>query len=129
MFEITIENDFAAAHRLREYGGNCERLHGHNWHVALTVGASELNTVGLAVDFRTVRQWLSDVLKHFDHNYLNDLEEFADRNPSCERIAKSIFERVSKKIAETAPGSPVRVIKVRVWESPGSSVTYRENLD
>ncbi|MCD4653766.1 6-carboxytetrahydropterin synthase QueD [bacterium] len=126
MFEITVEKEFAAAHRLREYDGNCENLHGHNWHIELTIGATELNSLGLAVDFREVRAWLNNAIKSFDHAYLNELEAFRDINPSCEIIARIIFNRVKNTIKNNATESKLFVVSVRVWESPGSSVTYRE---
>ena len=37
VYALTVRTSFAAAHRLREYEGNCERLHGHNWRVEVTV--------------------------------------------------------------------------------------------
>jgi len=30
LYSLTVRASFAAAHLLREYDGNCERLHGHN---------------------------------------------------------------------------------------------------
>jgi 6-pyruvoyltetrahydropterin/6-carboxytetrahydropterin synthase len=36
-YTLTVRSTFAAAHLLREYRGNCERLHGHNWLVEATV--------------------------------------------------------------------------------------------
>jgi len=29
IYALTVRRTIAAAHRLKEYGGNCERLHGH----------------------------------------------------------------------------------------------------
>ena len=37
MFEVTVEETFAAAHQLREYQGKCENLHGHNYRTAVEV--------------------------------------------------------------------------------------------
>ncbi|MBN1296931.1 6-carboxytetrahydropterin synthase QueD [bacterium] len=125
MFEITVESAFAAAHRLREYDGNCEHLHGHNWQVELTVAADELDGLGLAVDFRRVREWLSRALSRFDHAYLNELPDFSTRNPSCELIAKSIFDMIHQTVDSSDLAKRITVSRVRVWESPGSSVTYR----
>ena len=31
MFEVEVITNFSAAHRLRNYNGKCERLHGHNY--------------------------------------------------------------------------------------------------
>ena len=126
MFEITVEKDFAAAHRLREYDGNCEHLHGHNWHVKLTIGDTELDDLGLAIDFRIAKKWLADALNRFDHSYLNDLELFKEMNPSCELIAKSIYETVRDMIKQQNRQVTLSVTRVQVWESPGSSVTYSE---
>ena len=33
MFVLKIVTDFASAHSLRNYPGDCARLHGHNWQV------------------------------------------------------------------------------------------------
>ena len=127
MFEITVEKDFAAAHRLREYDGNCEHLHGHNWKVEMTLGAHELNELGLAIDFRIAKKLLKDALDVFDHKYLNDLELFEKVNPSCELIARAIFDHVTGALRNDDSLTAVFVSRVQVWESRGSSVTYSEN--
>lgn len=128
MFEITVEKDFAAAHRLVEYDGNCEKLHGHNWRVELTLQTETLNTLGLAVDFREARRMLRDALQKFDHAYLNELEIFRDINPSCELIAQNIFIDVKQQLENNPAGKQLSVSKVTVWESHGSSVTFRETV-
>ncbi|MBN1879618.1 6-carboxytetrahydropterin synthase QueD [bacterium] len=127
MFEITVEKEFAAAHRLREYNGNCEKLHGHNWRVELTLRTDRLNELGLAVDFRDAKRLLSEMLALFDHQYLNDLQQFKSENPSCERIAQCIYDGIRNQLIDAPSLSHIRVSRVRVWESPGSSVTYRED--
>ncbi len=126
MYEITVEKDFAAAHRLKEYDGNCEKLHGHNWRVAVSIKTDCLNKLGLAIDFRKAKQMLKDVLSVFDHTCLNDLKLFENENPSCERIAKHIFNDVKNRLLQMTDMPQLTISKVTVWESPGSSVTYRE---
>ena len=37
MFEVTVEETFAAGHALRGYRGKCENVHGHNYRVQLTM--------------------------------------------------------------------------------------------
>jgi len=44
-YALTVRSSFSAAHRLSEYEGNCERLHGHNWQVEITV-ESGVSTFG-----------------------------------------------------------------------------------
>ncbi len=37
MFEVTIEETFAAGHALRNYRGKCENVHGHNYRCQVTL--------------------------------------------------------------------------------------------
>jgi len=120
MFELRVEGSFAAAHRLREYGGNCERLHGHNYVVEVRLAAQELNELGLAIDFRDLKSALGGVLDGLDHQYLNELEPFRSQNPSTERLA----EYIHRSLAVGLPHG-VRLTQVTVWESPGCAATYR----
>ncbi|MEE9585050.1 MAG: 6-carboxytetrahydropterin synthase, partial [Candidatus Brocadiales bacterium] len=50
-----VEADFAAAHSLRGYQGECENLHGHNWKVQVVLSAKKLNGLGMVLDFKDVK--------------------------------------------------------------------------
>ena len=118
MFEVSIQDKFAAAHNLRGYQGNCENLHGHNWLVEAAVrGKRDVN--GMVVDFRVLKGILKDTLETLDHNYLNELDYFKERNTTTENIAEFIHERMSSALPDG-----VEICRVSVWESPGSGVTY-----
>ena len=78
MFEVSIETSFSAAHRLNNYRGNCEALHGHNWKVQVTVETAALNEIGLGIDFRELKEKTRRVLSPFDHVLLNDLAGILD---------------------------------------------------
>jgi len=88
MYELKIEDSFAAAHNLRGYRGQCEELHGHNWKVEVVVRADRLDSLGLAIDFQDIKKAAKGVLKKLDHTYLNDLPVFKECNPSSELISK-----------------------------------------
>ena len=119
-YYLTVKGEFAAAHRLREYEGNCERLHGHNWKVEATVVAAELDGRGMAVDFRTVKNALSAVLSRLDHGYLNEIPPFdAEWNPSSENLARFIFEGMENRFHP-----PCRLLSVTVWESPDARASF-----
>lgn len=120
MYEVMIREGFSGAHRLRDYGGKCEELHGHNWKVEVFVRAEDLDERGLALDFRTLRDHTRDVLSRLDHRFLNDLEPFHKKNPSSENIARFIFEELSPKLQ----GSGARLFRVNVWESDTSCASY-----
>ncbi len=119
-FYLTVKGEFAAAHRLREYEGNCERLHGHNWKVEATVEAAELDARGMAVDFRVVKDALRDVLGGLDHAYLNEIPPFdGEWNPSSENLARYIFGRMEGRFP-----APCRLRSVTVWESPDAKAEF-----
>ncbi len=122
MFELTVRSSFAAAHRLRDYHGKCENLHGHNWVVEVRVRAESLNDVGLAIDFKDLKSATDAVLDRLDHKFLNDLEPFKEMNPSSENIARWIFGALTKRLS----GLGVGLREVSVWENPNCCATYWE---
>ena len=122
MYELMIETRFAAAHQLRGYKGRCEKLHGHNWRVQVTVSADRLNEIGLAMDFHDIKAHANEVVGMLDHGMLNDIFPFTEINPSSENIAKWIYESLKKRI----DGDGIEVSSVTVWESDTASATYYE---
>ena len=123
MFENEIERWFSAAHQLRGYNGNCSNLHGHNYRVTVTVRSNELDRIGIALDFRKLKQELDSLLEEYDHRNLSELPEFQEINPTSEVLARTIYRRMGEKMNE----GPIRVWKVRVGESDSSAVTYFED--
>ncbi|NQT88670.1 6-carboxytetrahydropterin synthase QueD [bacterium] len=118
-YELIIETDFAAAHRLREYEGNCERLHGHNWKVDIYVRAHQLDALGMVLDFREVKRLVREITDELDHHFLNDLALFETVNPTTENIAAAIYEALAAKLPDG-----VAVSKVTAWESDHCGASY-----
>lgn len=119
MYELTVESQFDSAHCLRGYQGACENLHGHTYRVMVSYAGSELDRIGVLVDFRKLKHELAEVIGYLDHRHLNDLLEFREVNPTAENIAKYIFEEMRKRL-----GSGIR--KSTVWETPTSAASYWE---
>jgi 6-pyruvoyltetrahydropterin/6-carboxytetrahydropterin synthase len=122
MYELMIETQFSAAHQLRGYQGKCEKLHGHNWRVQVTVSAEKLNTIGIAIDFHELKKLTNEALQGLDHSFLNDVFPFTELNPSSENIARWLFDTIRKKVRERN----VTLTSVTVWESETASATYYE---
>lgn len=122
MHELTIISDFAAAHNLRQYEGECENLHGHNWKVEATVAGKGLNKIGLAVDFKALKRILEGILEKLDHKYLNEIPPFDKENPSSENLAKYIF----KQFKAALKNKGVKPAKIKVWESDNACAAYWE---
>ncbi|HUO29088.1 MAG TPA: 6-carboxytetrahydropterin synthase QueD [Bryobacteraceae bacterium] len=121
MFEVSVEDTFAAAHALRNYRGKCENLHGHNYRVQAMFSGPELDSAGLLVDFVVVKKLMQAVVDRLDHQYLNELAPFDVLNPSAENIAKYFYDQISGGLA----GGSVTLGHVRVWETDTSCATYR----
>jgi len=120
MFDIFIDTHFSGGHHLRNYPGNCERPHGHNWKVRVCVRASELDKLGMGVDFRTVKNAVATVIDDLDHRDLNEHPSFQKRNPSSENIAVHIFDSLKKVLISDR----YRLHSVTVKETESSGVTY-----
>ena len=119
LYTLTVRASFAAAHRLRAYEGNCERLHGHNWQVEATVESDSLDSRGIALDFRTIKGMLGDLLADLDHRFLNEVAPFDALNPSSENLARWIFESLERKIP-----APARMARFAVWESDDARAEF-----
>jgi len=121
MFDVFIKTHFSAGHHLRNYPGNCERPHGHNWNVTVTVRATKLDELGMGIDFRTVKETVKKVMDDLDHCDLNNHPAFLDKNPSSENLALYIFEQLRPEL-----NSPrYQVDSVTVGETESTGVTYR----
>ena len=123
MFEISVENTFAAGHALRNYRGKCENVHGHNFRVQVTIEGERLDDTGLLVDFLDVKKSMQDVIARLDHQFLNEVPPFDVKNPSAENIAEYFYAEVSRDLAESPV--PVRIREVKVWETEIQSAAFR----
>lgn len=122
MFEITIEDEFSAAHFLKLYDGSWELRHGHNWKVAVVMRSEKLDSMGVVVDFEALKLSLKKVLSEFNEKSFNEHPDFKGEklNPSTENIAHLIYERLSNNFKSAS----AKIVKVTVWETPGASASY-----
>ena len=120
MYELKVVTRFAAAHQLTMVGSKCENMHGHNWRIEVYVTGEKLNAGGVLVDFGEIKAHLADVMKKLDHKFLNELEYFADGNPSSENIACFVATELQTRI----DNSSARVSRVAAWESDDACATY-----
>lgn len=132
MFEVRVEADFAAAHFLQDYHGKCENLHGHNYKVYAHAKGDELDNGGMLLDFGVLKNSLRNVCKILDHTNLNDLEENGksvfNQNPSAERIAKFIFDKVKEDLSNSGWNKHSEYLyAVDVFETPTSKARYYQN--
>lgn len=123
-FLLSAEAAFSAAHTLPGVP-MCERMHGHNWRVRVTVRVPQaaVDATGMAVDFRVIEHAAREAVADFEHAYLNELEPFQQLPPTAEHVAQVVCGRVTRSLVDVAPTATVE--EVDVWELPQYRVSYR----
>lgn len=112
LYKIYLKEEISASHKLNlPYESKCRNLHGHNYMVEVWIDTEELNELGMVVDFSAVKK----VIKEFDHRHLNDSVILNNPNPTAERLAEVIAERIAEVM-----GNKYLSIVVRVWEDRDS---------
>lgn len=113
---------FDAAHKLEQYHGKCEALHGHTYRLEVTVEGMP-DTEGMVVDFLVLKDLVkTHALSFLDHAYLNDVIP----QPTAERIALWIWNRLDERITH----GNCSLYSVQVWETATSSVViHREDVE
>lgn len=122
-YTVKVVTDFAAAHSLREYAGDCARLHGHNWKVEIEASATSLDKVGMSLDFKVLKQATKQILATLDHYNLNDIPPFDRINPTAENIAAFLFKTLSDKLNNER----VAISAITIWETERACVRYTED--
>ncbi len=119
-------NDAWTAEKNQQFFGRCANRngHGHNYTLEVTVAGKPDPVTGFVVDLK----WLKDVIERevlaaYDHRHLNvEVPEFADRIPTTENIAISIWRRLEPAVS-AAGGA--KLDRVRVYETPEIFAEYR----
>jgi len=124
MYEVEITCWFSAAHRLRDYNGKCERLHGHNYKVKVAARAASPGKGGMVIDFGDLKKAADHVIEKLDHGYLNEIPPFDEVEPSAENIARFFFDAMALLLDEKAG----LLYSVSVWESHSSRATYFKDV-
>lgn len=133
--------EWDAMHRIPGHEGACKAYHGHRYAAEISVAADKLDALGRVVDFSVIEDTVGGWIKeHFDHTailYAKDdepsVKAVIEANkrlgkpvyllggyPTVENIAAELG-RVSAKLLGT---HGVRVLSVRLWETPQSSATW-----
>lgn len=132
IWRLTVRDEFSGAHALRHYEGKCERLHGHNFAVELTVEGPDVDpATGMMVDFKILKNLLKVVLAELDHQDLNNTPPFDSINPSSENLARHIYQCLATLFAanESIRRANVRLKSVTVAEKDAQSATYEVARD
>jgi 6-pyruvoyl tetrahydropterin synthase/QueD family protein len=157
-FKVTVEQGnlrFGAAHFIT-FGGKCERLHGHNYAVSLTL-EGPLTFDSYVFDFVVLKEIVRRVTEALDHRFLLPLHNehltkqemeghweihFGERryvfpardvlalpvdNVTAERLAEYIWGEIAKEL-RGAESAHLVCMTVGVEEAPGQTAFYSREL-
>lgn len=129
---VTVEFAFDAAHRIPGHPGKCAYLHGHTYHLEVTVSAERLDALGMVMDFDDLRALVrKSVLDRWDHATLlwsedplaAAIERVQDEapekvvrlagNPTAETLTQEAWQAISQNLP---PG--IRLERVAIRETP-----------
>ena len=114
-YAIQIGAEFYATHQLRLADGSLETLHGHTWHVEVSIISEQLDAIQTVMDFHQLQSLLKPIIDPWQNKCLNDFAPFkGDWSPSAERVAQHIAELLAPQIPASA-----RLSQVRIEEASG----------
>ncbi len=96
-------------------GHKCARLHGHSFHVRITLSGAVGDESGWVMDFAELKQHFTPLHEQLDHRYLNDIPGL--ENPTSENIARWIWERLAEELPQ--------ISAVEIRETCTSGCIYR----
>ncbi|QZP36497.1 6-pyruvoyl trahydropterin synthase family protein [Halobaculum magnesiiphilum] len=125
-YRTTVTRRFVAQHFLTVPDPGAEGdLHSHVFSVEATFAGPSLNEYDYLVDIDDVRAALDGVEDRYRDATLNDLPEFEGYNPSVERFARVVHER----LAPAAAGDPAETLRVTVWEDDEAAAGYEGPIE
>jgi 6-pyruvoyltetrahydropterin/6-carboxytetrahydropterin synthase len=157
-YKVMVEKgylDFGASHFIT-FGGKCERLHGHNYAVAVEVEGT-LTADSYVWDFVPLKQMVKEICKSLDHRFLlamdnphlsiqerpgeweisygekryvlpnEDVLPLPLDNITAERLAEYICQQLIARLKEQGADN-ITAVTVRVDEEPGQSAYYTTQI-
>lgn len=153
-FTVRVQKEqftFCAAHFITYEGDKCERLHGHNYRVAVEL-AGPLDQNAYVFDFIALKHLVRELTEQLDHRMLVPLHnphfrldigeqevtlQYASRqwrfpredcvllplsNTTAELLAKYLAERIRSSLRDK--GLLPDWLRVEIEEAPGQTATY-----
>jgi 6-pyruvoyltetrahydropterin/6-carboxytetrahydropterin synthase len=121
MYRVGVLRDFIARHYL--IGGDWgeeSKVHSHKYRLELELRGSQLNQHQYLVDIVAIEQALDSLIWNYRDKLLNDLPEFAGKNPSLEKFA----ELFAKALAAQFLIGTVEELSVTLWENSTAWAGY-----
>ncbi len=139
---VTKQFTFEMAHALYGYDGPCKNIHGHTYHLIVTVSGFPMNDTsepknGMVIDFGMVKQIVQEhIVQHFDHALVlnqdapyvksevitNEFEKVitVPFQPTCENLMLLFLEKIRNLFPKE-----VQLCALILRETPSSYAEWR----
>lgn len=132
MYSLTVRDHFMIAHSFTgEVFGPAQKLHGATYVVDASFRRAELDPDGLIIDIGLASQVLKDTLAEFNYQNLDDIPDFKGHNTTTEFMAKVVFDRLARAVADGRLGphaSGLDSIEVTLKESHIAWASYQGRI-
>ncbi|WP_366655028.1 6-carboxytetrahydropterin synthase [Fodinicurvata sp. EGI_FJ10296] len=133
MYSVGVRDHFMIAHSFRgETFGPAQNLHGATYVVDVEFRRSSLDNDNVVTDIGAATGLLKEVLADFNYKNLDDLDDFKGINTTTEFMARTIFDRLSHRVAGGAlgdSGKGLRAIKVTLNESHAAWASFEGGIN
>jgi 6-pyruvoyltetrahydropterin/6-carboxytetrahydropterin synthase len=121
MYTVTVVRPLIAQHYLTVPNPGPEGdLHSHHFRLEVELAGTELNEYDYLVDIDEVNAALDAIETRYADETLNDLPEFDGYNPSVERFARVVHERICEEVSTDT----VDRLTVTMWEDDVANAAY-----
>ncbi|KAL1522681.1 hypothetical protein AB1Y20_017659 [Prymnesium parvum] len=127
-FSVRVRGRAQVAHSFSgEEFGTAQALHGITFTVdAVLSGPALLPHLNFLIDLTDAEAALREALAPYDRRNLDEMEEFAGQNTTCERFALAVWQRCA---AALPPPPALTMLKIVVRESDLAFVEYERGLE
>jgi 6-pyruvoyltetrahydropterin/6-carboxytetrahydropterin synthase len=125
MYTLALSRSFEARHYLVGGDWGSENApHTHAYRAEVRLVSDKLDQHGYIVDLEALEDLLGRIVARYREQLLNDLPEFAGRNPSIEHFSRCFFDHLVEGLGR----EPYVSLEVRLWETAEAWAGYRERF-
>ena len=128
---ITRRERFSSAHKLenkklnskrnKDIFGKCNKLHGHNYEIFVTVEGKVNIESGFVIDLKDLKTIMQNkIIKKLDHQLINDVELMKNKIATTENLCIEIWNEIEEPIHKLGG----KLYKIKITETENNKFEY-----
>lgn len=124
MYEVGVNAQFEAAHRLVGDFGPATRMHGHTYRLEVAVRGAKLRPDGTLFDITRLQAAVGEIVADLHYRDLGDVAGLSGINTTAEHVAGYCWRRLAAALSALG----LAQLRVVVWENPSAYAAYEAPL-